>query len=100
MRVVAKKSLREFWESHADCKDQLKSWYDEAENAEWKLPADIKRGYPSASIIVSNRVVFNIKGNSYRLIVKINYGYDSSGEPGFAYSNSNFGPGLLKMHWS
>lgn len=75
MRVVAKKTLREFWKLHGDCKDQLISWFDEAENADWKSPLDIKREYPSASIIADNRVVFNIKGNSYRLIIKINYGY-------------------------
>lgn len=75
MRVIAKKTLRDFWEFHADCKESLKSWYEEAENADWKSPLDIKREYPSASIIANNRVVFNIKGNSYRLIVKINYGY-------------------------
>ncbi len=75
MRVLAKKTLREFLQLHKDCKEQLKSWYDEAENAEWKSPADIKREYTLASIIANNRVVFNIKGNSYRLILKINYGY-------------------------
>ena len=75
MRVIAKKTLREFWELHADCKEQLISWFDETENAEWKSPTDLKREYPSASLIANNRVVFNIKGNSYRLIVKINYGY-------------------------
>jgi mRNA interferase HigB len=75
VRIIAKKTLREFWTIHNDCKDQLNSWYDEAENADWKSPADIKRDYPSASIIANNRVVFNIKGNSYRLIIRINYGY-------------------------
>ena len=75
MRIIAKKILRDFWELHSDCKDQLKSWYDEAENADWRSPADIKQEYPTASIIANNRVVFNIKGNSYRLILKINYGY-------------------------
>jgi mRNA interferase HigB len=75
VRVIAKKTLRDFWEIHNDCKDQLKSWYDEAENADWKSPSEIKLDYPSASIIANNRVVFNIKGNSYRLIIKINYGY-------------------------
>ena len=75
MRVIAKKTLREFWDAHKDSEQQLKSWFDEAENANWKSPLDIKRDYSSASIIANNRVVFNIKGNSYRLIVKINYGY-------------------------
>lgn len=75
MRVIAKKTLREFWEQHPDCEQQLKAWYQEAEAAVWKVPNDIKREYPSASFLINNRVVFNIKGNHYRLIVKINYAY-------------------------
>jgi mRNA interferase HigB len=64
-----------FWKEHSDCEQQLKTWYQEAEEASWKGPNDIKREFPSASIIEGNRVVFNIKGNRYRLIVKINYAY-------------------------
>ena len=75
MRVIAKKILREFWEKHSDCEQQLKSWYQEASNAEWKSPNEIKSEYPSASILSNNRIVFNIKGNNYRLIIKINYDY-------------------------
>lgn len=75
MRVIAKKILREFWERHPDCEQQLKAWYQEASKAEWKSPSAIKREYPSASFLADNRVVFNIKGNHYRLIVKINYDY-------------------------
>ena len=73
MRVIAKSTLRDFWTRHKDCEQQLKSWFNEAERAVWSSPADIKTDYPSASILTGNRVVFNIKGNSYRLIVKINY---------------------------
>ena len=75
MRVFAKRSLREFWIKHNDCEEQLKAWYHEAEKAEWKKPSDIVSEYPNVSIIHSNRVCFNIKGNTYRLIVKINYDY-------------------------
>lgn len=75
MRVIAKKTLRHFWEAHADCEQQLKSWFQEASNAEWINPNEIKKDYPSASILADNRVVFNIKGNNYRLIVKLNYDY-------------------------
>lgn len=75
MRIISRKTLREFWEKHKDCEQQLKSWYKEAEEANWKSPKDIKKDYPSASILADNRVVFNIKGNTYRLIVKINYDY-------------------------
>jgi mRNA interferase HigB len=73
VRVIAKKTLKEFWEDHNDCEQQLKSWYEEASSAFWRTPDDIKKNYPSASFLEDNRVVFNIKGNNYRLIVKINY---------------------------
>ncbi|WP_310027700.1 type II toxin-antitoxin system HigB family toxin [Flavobacterium arsenatis] len=75
MRVIAKKILRDFWELHSDCEQQLKAWFQEASNTEWKNPNEIKTDYPSASILNDNRIVFNIKGNNYRLIVKINYEY-------------------------
>lgn len=75
MRVISKKILREFWEKHSDSEQQLKAWYQETSNAEWNSPNDIKTEYPSASILADNRVVFNIKGNNYRLIVRINYDY-------------------------
>lgn len=75
MRVLSKSTLKHFWTNHKDCEEQLKSWYKEATQAQWKGPKDIKNGYPSASILPENRVVFNIKGNHYRLVVKINYDY-------------------------
>ena len=75
MRVIARKTLKVFWSKHKDCEQQLKTWYDEAAEADWHSPKDIKVNYPSASFLADNRVVFNIKGNSYRLIVKINYKY-------------------------
>lgn len=75
VRVISKKTLRDFWLKHHDCEERLKSWHKEAEEANWKTPKDIKKEYPSASFLADNRVVFNIKGNNYRLIVKINYDY-------------------------
>lgn len=75
MSVIAKKTLRDFWLKHPDCEQQLKAWYQEAEAATWSNPSDIKADYPSASILEDNRIVFNIKGNHYRLIVRINYHY-------------------------
>ena len=75
MRVIAKRTLREFWGKHADCEQQLKAWYQEAKKGKWKNLNELKRGYPSASILEDNRVCFNIKGNHYRLIVKINFNY-------------------------
>ena len=73
MRIISRKRLREFWEKHADSEQQLKTWYKEASNAEWNSPNDIKEEYVKASILGYNRVVFNICGNKYRLIVKISY---------------------------
>lgn len=75
LRIISKKILREFWEKHADSKQQLKSWYQETNDVIWKGPKEIKKVYPSASFLAENRVVFNIKGNKYRLIVRINYDY-------------------------
>jgi len=75
VRVISKKSLRLFWTKHSDCEQQLKTWHDEVVDSKWQTPSDIKRLYPSASFLSENRVVFNIKGNSYRLIIKINYKY-------------------------
>lgn len=75
MRVIAKKILREFWEIHPDCEQQLKSWYQEANLVTWKNPNELKSDFPSASLLNDNRVCFNIKGNNYRLIVKINFNY-------------------------
>ena len=73
MRVIAKKILREYWEKHADAKDQLQTWYKEACKAKWSSPNDIKIEYPKASILKNGRVIYNICGNKYRLIVRINY---------------------------
>lgn len=75
MRIIAKKILREFWEKHSDCEQQLTAWFRETSNVEWNSPNEVKAEYPSASILPGNRVVFNIKGNSYRLIIKVNYEY-------------------------
>lgn len=75
MRVIAKKILREFWNILPDCEQQLKAWYQEAGNSTWKNHNELKIDFPSASILNDNRVCFNIKGNAYRLIVKINYNY-------------------------
>lgn len=75
MRIIAKKALRDFWNIYTDSEQQLKSWFQEVSKASWKNPNQIKKEYPSASILNDNRIVFNIKGNTYRLIVKINYDY-------------------------
>lgn len=75
MRVIAKRTLRDFWAKHADSEQQLKSWYRETEKANWKNINELKSEYPTASILKDNRIVFNIKGNNYRLIVKFIFDY-------------------------
>ena len=75
MRVIARKTLREFWtqKGHVDAKGPLEAWHDEACAASWKTPQDIKNVYASASFVGGNRVVFNIGGNKYRLVVEVQY---------------------------
>lgn len=72
-RIIARSTLRDFWKKHKDSEDYLKTWYQTARTSNWKSPKEIKASYASASILNDNRVVFNIKGNHYRLIVKFNY---------------------------
>jgi mRNA interferase HigB len=72
MRIIAKRTLREFWIRYPDAEDPLLAWYREVEKEDWSNPAQVKQKYGSASF-VGNRVVFNIKGNDYRLVVWINY---------------------------
>lgn len=73
MRVIARRTLREFHAVHADAKSALEAWFHEVPAAKWAGPQDIKQRYPSADILPGNRAVFNIKGNHYRIIVKIHY---------------------------
>jgi mRNA interferase HigB len=75
MHVIKQKTLIEFYEQPncQDAKGPLEAWYYEAKHAQWESSADVKAQYGSASIIGDNRVVFNIGGNKYRLIVRINY---------------------------
>ena len=75
LRVISRKTLVEFWTRHNDAEQPLKAWFKEAEEASWDAPDILKRRYPSASILNHNRVVFNIKGNTYRLITMINFDY-------------------------
>lgn len=72
-RILAKSTLRAFWEKHPDCEQNLKTWYKTAAEFDWKSQAEVKKTYGNASIVGNNRIVFNIKGNDYRLIVKFNF---------------------------
>jgi mRNA interferase HigB len=72
-RIFSKSTLREFWESHPDSEQYLKTWHDTAMNSNWKTPIDVKQAYANASILKEGRIVFNIKGNNYRLVAKFNF---------------------------
>ena len=72
-RIFVKSTLRKFWEIHPDSEQYLKTWYDTALSSDWKTPNNVKQTYANASILKNRRIVFNIKGNSYRLIVKFNF---------------------------
>lgn len=71
MIIISVKTLRDFWAENPDAEQPLRAWVDEATKADWKNPAEIKEQYRSASILKNRRVVFNIKGNNYRLIVAV-----------------------------
>jgi mRNA interferase HigB len=73
MRVIAVKTLKEYWTAYLQAEQALLAWYEEGETAQWKSPNELKLQYRSASILTDKRVVFNIHGNSYRLIVDIEY---------------------------
>lgn len=75
MRVISKRTLKEFYEQDLfkDSKSSLEAWHKEVIGADWKNPNEIKEQYRSSSVVGNNRIVFNICGNKYRLIVKINY---------------------------
>jgi mRNA interferase HigB len=73
MRVIALSALRDFWTRHPQAETPLRVWYAEAGRADWKSPADIKVAHRNASFLANNRVVFNIKGNDYRLVAAVHY---------------------------
>lgn len=73
MRVIAKRTLVQFYENHADAKTPLLAWHDFVLKSEWKTPQDIKNDFATASFVGNNLVVFNIGGNNYRLVVEIAY---------------------------
>jgi mRNA interferase HigB len=75
VRIIARRTLREFWEKRGrgDAEQPLRSWFAEASRAAWRTPADVKATYRSASFVRHDRVVFNIGGNKYRLVVAVKY---------------------------
>lgn len=73
MRIISKRTLKEYWLIHANCRKELEEWYSVATKAKWVSPNEVKKTYPKASIVGNNRVVFNIVGGNFRLVVKIAY---------------------------
>ncbi|MGI8835127.1 MAG: type II toxin-antitoxin system HigB family toxin [Pyrinomonadaceae bacterium] len=73
MKVVGRESLEKFARKHADVRGQIDAWICEAEDADWQTPDDIKKRYASASFLANNRVIFNLKGNKYRLDIKVGF---------------------------
>ncbi len=72
-RIFAKSTLREFWEKYPESEQYLKTWFDTVKCSDWKNPNDVKQTYANASILKESRIVFNIKGNSFRLVAKFNF---------------------------
>lgn len=79
MRIISTSTLKEFWEqpSYADAQVPLLAWLNVATKAQWKSPADIKADFGNASVLKNRRVVFNIKGNDYRLVVAVAYRFEA-----------------------
>jgi len=73
MRIIKRGALEVFWQKHPDAKASLESWYAVVRSANWRTPADLKQVYHNADL-VGRRTVFNIAGNKYRLIARVNYG--------------------------
>jgi mRNA interferase HigB len=73
VRIIARKTLKQFWEQHPTAEQALLAWSEETENADWNSPQQLKEHYRNASILSNKRVVFNIKGNDFRLLVDIEY---------------------------
>lgn len=73
MNVISKKIISDFVKKNSDAKDALLSWYKEAESANWETPQHIKERYRTVSFLQNNMVIFNIKGNRYRLVTKVSY---------------------------
>ena len=77
MNVISRRTLKEFYYKHADARDPLETWYKVCRKAEWSNFNDVKLAYPTADWVGDNKVVFNIKGNKYRLIVRFSFRYKS-----------------------
>ncbi|MBT3347320.1 MAG: type II toxin-antitoxin system HigB family toxin [Thiotrichales bacterium] len=75
MRIIAKKALRDFWKDYPDAQPSLEAWHAKVKKAKWETSNNVKADYRNASFVANNRVIFNIKGNKYRIVVAINYDF-------------------------
>jgi len=73
MRIFSRKILREFWEKHPDAQNPLQTWYLDVKHTNWEKSSDIKVVYQTASFLKNNRIIFNIKGNTYRIVIVVHY---------------------------
>lgn len=73
VRILSRSTLVEFWQRYPDAEQPLRAWFQEVESASWKGPAEIRARYGSADFVAGNRVVFNIRGNHYRLVAAVKY---------------------------
>jgi len=75
MQVIAKRTLRLFWTKHPQAEGPLRSWHAAVSRAQWKSPADVKKEFGAADFLRDNRIIFDIAGNKYRLVVHVAYAY-------------------------
>ena len=73
MHIIARKTLRAFWDRHFDAEYSLRAWHNQVEKEDWETPQQVLYKFPNARMIGRNRAIFNIKGNQYRLVVHIDY---------------------------
>lgn len=75
MRIIALKTIKEFWNKHPETEQQLRAWYDEVKKADWRKPNDLLREFPNVRVIKNDRAIFNVKGNKYRLVIAVKYDF-------------------------
>ena len=73
MRIIALKTIKEFWRKHSETEQSLKAWFDEVKQADWDSPNDVLADFPNTIVLKNDRLIFKIKGNKYRLVVAVKY---------------------------
>ncbi|MCB5945386.1 type II toxin-antitoxin system HigB family toxin [Acidocella sp. KAb 2-4] len=75
MQIIAKRTLRLFWEKHPRAEAPLRAWFATVSAAQWKAPADVRAQFGSADFVADSRVIFDIAGNNFRLVAHVSYGF-------------------------